>query len=350
MAQKFSEADMAKRMEERKELIAAFGAEDHKAVPLFEDAPWYPEDDLVELYWLDQNIIKCKDKEKRAELIKEFAKKRDSIRKLPSGPERIYLWPEDKPVPGLTNYTDNSAFQYNHDPDFRPYFYEMLIPEDITPKGIIVFVAGGDHGWSMFHEAYQSCRDFNALGYQTILVANRTNNCPWEAVDAAADASRVIRLVRKNAGKYRVNPNQVVYAGFSNGGVTGENVIRYFSGEKKMTDYYPDYVPDEADNYYGAPDAFLCVYGPRWVGHEFDFTGVKYPPTFFAIGREDSAIDNFNYVYPQLLERGVPVEIHTFAGAPHGVAGLSIVDRSVRYPNFELWIPLADYFIQDVFK
>lgn len=338
------QAMRAETAERRKE----FAPEEHPAITLYEDAPCYPVNELVELQAIGVKVMECADKEERAKLIAAFAAKRDSIQRKPDAPERIYLWPEGK-IPTVTDYTDNSDCRYNHDPDFNPYFYEMLVPEDVTPKGLVVFCAGGDHGTALLHEAYQSCLDFNALGYQAILLANRTNGCPWKPVDAAADASRAIRYARANAARLRIDANNVAFAGFSNGGITGENCIRFFSGEKKMTDYYADYVPDELDAFYGAPDAFLCVYGPRFVGAEFDYTGVVYPPTFYAVGRLDTALDNMNYAYPTLLEQGVPVEIHTFAGVPHGKAGIALFDGEVKYPNFQLWVPLADYFMQDVY-
>lgn len=349
MPERTPEEIRAERMAVMQELRAVFGKDAHLAVTCYEDVLCYPEEDVIELCWMERRVRAAADKEERAALIKAFAAKRDSLQRKPDAPERVYLWPEGK-IPTLTDYTDNSDYRYNHDPDYVPYLYEVLVPENVTPRGLIVFCAGGDHGDAVLHEAYQSCKDFNALGYQAILLLNRTNSCPWNPIDAAADASRAVRYARKNAERFRVAANQIAFAGFSNGGITGENCIRYFSGEKKMTDYYADYQPDELDAYYGAPDAFLCVYGPRFVGAEFDFTGVVYPPVFFAIGRKDTALDNFNYTYPTLLEHGVTVEVHTFAGVPHGQAGVRVYDHGVaKYQNFELWIPLADAFLQDVY-
>ena len=61
-------------------------------------------------------------------------------------------------------------------------------------------------------------------------------------------------------------------------------------------------------------------------------------------------MDNLNAVWPDLMQHHVPVEVHTFAGTPHGQAGAKIFhDGVVEYPNFELWQELADYFLQDVF-
>ena len=106
---------------------------------------------------------------------------------------------------------------------------------------------------------------------------------------------------------------------------------------------------DELDRYYGAPDAFLCIYGPRYKGAAVDYTNVVYPPVFFAVGREDSALDNLNAVLPDLLAHGVETEVHTFAGVPHVQGGITIVGEKT-YPNFQLWLQLADVFLQDVFQ
>lgn len=72
-----------------------------------------------------------------------------------------------------------------------------------------------------------------------------------------------------------------------------------------ITDHFPGYVPDELDEYRGAPDAFLCVYGPRWEGREIDYTKVVYPPVLFAVGMEDKALDNLHWVYRDLLSHGI---------------------------------------------
>ncbi len=330
-----------------KKINQEFGPEKCKAIEIWESTPCYNEAQVVALAKLSNRIqMECTDEERPA-LIEEFARLRDQVQLREDAPEKIWLWPEGV-LPTETKYTDNSEYRYNHNPDFIPYMLEMLVPEDVTPKGAIVVCAGGDHGEAVLHEGYQTSKDLNALGYQCFLLLNRTNHNPWNGHECGADGARAIRYVRANAAKYRIQPDQVAFAGFSNGGLTGEAVIENYSGDKKVTDYFPDYVPDALDAYYGAPDAFLCVYGPRFNGGPFHWDGVVYPPTFFAVGREDSAMNNLHYVYPDLVAHGVPVEVHTFAGVPHGKAGASILGDA--YTNFDLWLPLADAFMQDVYE
>ena len=334
--------------EAMREVKAVFGATEHPAITMYEDAPCYPLNELVELSRLGNEIQFCRDAARRKELIAAFAVKRDSIKKKPDAPARIYLWPEGK-IPTLTNYTDNSDFTYNHDPDFKPYMYEVLLPKDVTPKGAVLVCAGGDHGSCTLYEGYQVCLDMNAMGYQAFLLNNRPNHNPWSAQECGVDAARALRYIRSRAADYRIDKKNVAFAGFSNGGVTGEACIRYYSGAQNVKDHFPEYEPDYLDEYYGAPDAFLCVYGPRFADADFDYTGVVYPPTFFAVGRKDSAMDNLHPTYYDLIAHGVDVEVHTFAGTPHGKAGIKLIDGEVKYPNFELWLPLADSFMQDVY-
>lgn len=317
----------------------------HSAVPFFDDAPCYPIEELSRLFCLQRNFWKQTELSAMTGMAEEYRQILTSMQKIPFAPEKIWLWPEEN-MPENTVYLENPKGEYNHAPCYRPYLFEMLVPEDRRPKGAVVVCAGGDHGEASFHEGYFSCLDLNALGYQCFLLLNRVNMRPWSKEESGADAARAIRIIRANAEKYRILPDCVAFAGFSNGALTGEACIEYYSGSQTVKDHFPDYKPDELDNYKGAPDAFLCIYGPRYAGTSFCYEGVEYPPVFFAVGREDSAMKNLNATYFDLLKAGVKAEIHTFAGVPHGQAGMQHLGER-RFSNFHLWLPLADEFMQD---
>lgn len=330
-------ADMLRR---KQELL-------HRAVTYYEDAPCYELDKVLELQGMNHELWGMNDPEQLEEPLRIFEEKMNGLQKRADAPERILLWPEGN-MPCTGAYTDNSQLRHNHDPEFQPYMYALLVADEVTPKGAIVVCAGGDHGDCTLHEGYQSCMDLNRQGYQCFLLLNRTNLCPYDSKEAGADASRAIRYVRKHAAEYRVDGNKVAFAGFSNGGLTAEACIQYYSGTQKIQTHFPEYVPDELDRYYGAPDAVLCIYGPRFKGSTFDYTNAVYPPIFFAVGREDSAMENLRATLPDLKAHQVEMEVHTFAGVPHGQSGVQIYGNT-SYPNFMLWPQLADAFLQNVF-
>ena len=344
---------MEKTMEERnawmQQMREELGADINLAISKYEDPTRYPVEKLVKLFQAQTQMMREEDPEKRQALRAAFATQRDAIALLPGAPERIYLWPEGN-MPVQTVYTENPGHRYDHEPDFRPYLLEMLLPETETPKGAVVTIAGGTHGAGTINECYQIGREFNALGYHSFILQCRPNGGPWSPQETGADAARALRIIRSRAEVYRLRPDTVALAGFSNGGCTCDFCIEYFSGEQTVLDVFPDYRPDALDALNGGPDAFLCVYGARHKGTVYDWNGVAYPPTFFAIGREDKVcIENMNALLPALWEREIPVEIHTFAGHPHGYAGWKIIDGRGN-PNFDLWVTHADAFLQDAFQ
>ena len=80
-----------------------------------------------------------------------------------------------------------------------------------------------------------------------------------------------------------------------------------------------------------------------------DHTVSIYPPVFIAVGRDDFAMANLDHYVAELKDAKVPVEVHTFAGVPHGVTGIRITGAK-PFANFELWLPLADAFLTDLWK
>ena len=347
------EDSVRKKYEEMRKAMLAFnkefGSEINQAIPMYEDPTRYNIKDLLDLAAFQRKFREPDlTQEQKDELKKEFAEKRAAVRLLPDAPDRIYLWDPEN-VPTETIYTENPDHAYDHEPDFKPYYLEMLIPENVKPIGGIVLVAGGTHGMGTINECYEVGLEFNELGYQCFILQCRPNLGPWSRLETATDAARCFRMIRKEAEKYRLNPAHLAFAGFSNGGVTGDACIEFYSEGQKTQDYFPDYRPDALEEICGAPDAYLCVYGARHLGTQLSREDFAYVPTFFAIGRKDfGCIANMNGLIPWLLKKEVPVEIHTFAGHPHGYAGWKIINGKGDY-NFDLWITHADVFLKDLF-
>ncbi len=344
-------------IQRRHENAAEFFAEErHKAAELFNNAVCYDLDQLTELSNISDRIVPFEDsipmpsKEEVQSMVETFRNLREKIlkEKKEDAPSPILLWPEGV-LPQKTEYTENPGYRYNQDPDFVPYMYPLLVPEEVQPKGALILCAGGDHGEPV-SRSVDCAMDFVKKGYQCFLLLNRTNHNPWSGEEAGVDAARAVRIVRSRAEEYRIDPSRIAFAGFSNGGLTGEKAIEFYSGSQTVQGVFPDYIPDELDAVPADINAFLCIYGPRFANAPFKWEGVVYPPTFFAVGRLDTAMDNFEYVYPDLLAHHVPVEVHTFAGTPHGQAGCRRKNGGTPpYPNFELWEELADYFMMDAF-
>ena len=138
-------ARYAKMIEARRPIKAVFGKAELDAVPIFENPVCYDLDELVELERQHYRITYRGDVREHPEWVEEYVRTASAMKPIPDAPKPILLWPEGK-VPTLTEYTDNSEYLYNHNPDFAPYLHEMLVDEDVTPKGAVVICGGGDHG------------------------------------------------------------------------------------------------------------------------------------------------------------------------------------------------------------
>ena len=73
---------LTKMFEQTRDIKAVFGPEEHAAVEIFEDAPCYPAEDLVELYRLNEAVYRCPEAE-RAERIAAFLKSARACEKSP---------------------------------------------------------------------------------------------------------------------------------------------------------------------------------------------------------------------------------------------------------------------------
>ena len=136
----------------------------HEAVKIYEDCVCYPKDELVKLYKKEAEMRAITDLDELGRRVSEFGEVIDEVgsRRFSEVPQRIILWKEGN-MPAETEYTDNSDLRYTHDPDYAPFMYEMLLPEDVAPKGAIIMSAGGDHGSNILLECYQASLEMKSM-------------------------------------------------------------------------------------------------------------------------------------------------------------------------------------------
>lgn len=119
-------------------------------------------------------------------------------------------------------------------------------------------------------------------------------------------------MVRSRAGACGVDPARVGVIGFSAGGT-----LAGLAGTR-----YDNPAPRNGDSIDGlsAKPAFMAlIYGTPFGGPEFPLRLTKEtPPTFLAGGADDRITASYPEVYQKLREAGVSVELHLYAGVPHG--------------------------------
>lgn len=331
---------------------------DEKMNEVYNNSPIYDSQELFDVYRAHRRVILSLRENAPTETIENyidaFVAMADSLRPKADAPDKIYLWDRDNQPMQFGDFTNNKV---PYEEGFRPYLYALKGSQHIKPKGAMLCVAGGKQGRTIVNEGLGVALEYQKKGYQCFVLHNRVNvfdnnGKRINGLDSGGDVARAIRYIRAHASEYGIDPDRVAASGYSNGGLTIENCILYYSGSRSVRDYFENYVPDELDKYKGSPDVFVCVYGQRRPESDFDWTDVEYPPVFEAAGTEDEtgACSNMYRIIPELLEHNVEMEVHSFSRTPHGRAAYNLIWEKEDHKNFDMFIDLSDHFIQNVYS
>ncbi len=188
-----------------------------------------------------------------------------------------------------------------------------------TGATIVVFPGGGYEILAYDLEGTEVCAWLNRIGVNCALVKYRVPHAgpfPMYTQDLA-DAQRAVRLVRKNAATWQLNPKRVGVLGFSAGG----HLVAALGAHAKDA-IYP--AADAADEFSARPDFSLLIY-PGYLTeeenpHVSDVKPVALTPPSFLVQAEDDPVkvENALIYYEALKQAKVPTELHLYAEGGHG--------------------------------
>jgi hypothetical protein len=99
-------------------------------------------------------------------------------------------------------------------------FYQPVGDTELH-RPLVMWIHGGGftHGANMGPDLTAAMEEFVGRGYVLASIRYRLNGNP---LTATADAQSCIRFFRKNAAKYRIDPNRIISCGSSAGGITSQ--------------------------------------------------------------------------------------------------------------------------------
>jgi acetyl esterase/lipase len=184
-------------------------------------------------------------------------------------------------------------------------------------------------------------------GYLTVACEYRlTGEAKWPA--QVHDVKAALRWMRSNAGSLGIDPGRIAVSGNSAGGhlsliVAGTPNLPEFEGDggnpgvdtsvaAAIAFYPPTHIVHggRAATSSGPPanaaDAFARLMGDGATqeacaaASPITHSGSSFPPTMLIHGTDDAVVDEEESLsmYRALRSVGAPVELHTFAGQPHG--------------------------------
>jgi acetyl esterase/lipase len=250
------------------------------------------------------------------------------------------LWPEG--APGALGKEDKDI------PTLTPY-----LPDPAKATGAaIVICPGGGYGGLAPHEGVQYARFLNEYGIAGFVLKYRLGSSGYRHPAMLQDAGRAVRLVRAQAGEWKVDPKRIGIMGSSAGGHLASTLLTHFdAGKADATD------PIERQS--SRPDLGILCYavislgefghrgsmhnllGPdpspelvRLLSNELQVTK-ETPPCFIWHTYEDNAVpvENSLQFAEALRKAGVPYDLHIYQKGQHGIGlGASDWNPEKRHP------------------
>jgi len=208
--------------------------------------------------------------------------------------------------------------------------------ENNTGAAVVICPGGGYMIEAMDHEGHEMAKWLQSKGIAGIVLKYRLPYGHHEI--PSGDARQTMRIVRKNAKEWGIDPSKIGIAGSSAGGHLASTVgTRFDFGNKQSTDpieqmscrpdfmllLYPVISFNEATGHMGSRKNLIGE-GNDWklakqYSNELNVTN-ETPPAFLVLADDDKSVIPQNSVdfYLALKQNDVPAEMHIFLQGEHG--------------------------------
>jgi acetyl esterase/lipase len=242
----------------------------------------------------------------------------------------------------------------------------IFLPPVQKATGTAVLICpGGGYGHLAFdHEGIAIARWLNNSGIAGIILKYRLPSdyiMKEKSIGPLQDAQEAIRIIRRNASEWKINPNRIGVIGFSAGGHLASTLSTHFD-EK---------VYETKDSTSARPDFSLLIYPVISFDSSFTHAGSRKnligdnpsedlvshfsnelmitahtPPAFLVHSSDDKVVPVKNSLvyYEGLVKNNIVAEMHIFQKGGHGY-GLAI-DKGTQ----SAWPDLCLRWLNDNFK
>ena len=226
--------------------------------------------------------------------------------------ERIDLWPQG--APHVSSNVKDTAF-----------VKVFLAPaEKATGRAVVICPGGGYTHLAMDHEGYDWAPVFNHWGISVLVLKYRMPHGVKEI--PLEDAEEAVRLVRRHAQEWNIDPQQVGIMGSSAGGHLASTTATHATGDAKpdfQILFYPVITMDRSFTHMGSHNALLGT--DASADMELKYSNEKQvtaqtPPAFIVLSNDDHVVPPLNGVsyYLACHSNKVPAVLHVYPTGDHG--------------------------------
>ena len=275
----------------------------------------------------------------------------------------INLWPNQIPNSKINNaYQEmdvNKNGQLSSVSKVSVPTLSIFLPENADSNGtaVVICPGGGYSHLAINKEGFKVAKWFNSLGIAAFVLKYRLPSdaiMEDKSVGPLQDAQEALRIVRKNAEKWNINPNKIGIMGFSAGGHLASTLSTHYNEEV--------YVHDKIS---AKPNFSILIYPvismKKAITHERSRTHLLgdtpsdeivalfsdeqqidslTPPAFLIHASDDKTVPVENSIdyYMALKNSGVSAEMHIYEIGGHGF-GLGVKGTSLYWTEqCEHWL------------
>lgn len=256
----------------------------------------------------------------------------------------LKLWPNS--VPGsiknesyIEKSTETDGMVSSYEKVTDPSLFIFLPPSEKATGTAVLICPGGGYGVLAFnHEGFAIARWLNDNGIAGIILKYRLPSdmiMKDKSVGPLQDAQEAMRVIRRNASEWKINPRKIGVIGFSAGGHLAST----------LSTHYDEKVYEVNDTTSARPDFSLLIYpvisfdaaimhagsrknligdnpsedAIRHFSNELQITD-KTPPAFIVHSADDKtvAVKNSIVYFEGLQKKSIPTELHIFQKGGHG--------------------------------
>lgn len=224
----------------------------------------------------------------------------------------INLWPEG---PRTSNGDPNDMAKVT-----------VYLPKKSQASGrAVVICPGGGYTHLAFEkEGTAWAPFFNSQGIAVIVLKYRMPHGVWKV--PAEDAEEAMRLVRRNASQWNIDPNQVGIMGFSAGGHLASTIATHSKGDAAANFqilFYPVISMETGTTHQGSRDNLLGKSPKRKLVNDYcneQHVSHATPRAFIVLAHDDKAVSPINSLsyYEELCLANVPASLHVYPTGGHG--------------------------------
>ena len=239
-------------------------------------------------------------------------------------PVELPLWPNGAPnnneLTGTEQGRNNGGVSNVTEPTLT--VYPAPHPNGMA---IIMCPGGGYSGLAMHHEGHDMASWFNTQGITYAVLKYRMPNGHHEV--PLSDAEQAIRMVRKHAAEWGVNPQRVGIMGASAGGHLAASLATLYSSDKTRPDFqilfYPVISMQKGVTHGGSRKNLIGENPSQELEQKYSLerqVSPRTPQAFIMLSSDDDAVPPINGIgyFLALRDHKVPASLHAYPTGGHG--------------------------------